>query len=157
LIPSEVSAWHRWVISVTCMRPVYLNLSAVLPCYPQQITIWKNTALLITYWTVLYKIFLPVLYFILLIFFWCLTNFFQRIFHTTWRNGNTYIHSMHPKVSHRDSRIWNKSYIHKYTQFLQCKILQTFYKILYISHLHAQKIHLQRKIVLSCQSWGLSD
>ena len=128
LILSGVSAQHRWVISMPSTWPVYLNLPAVLPRCSQQITIWKNKTLVITYWTILYKIFLLVLYFILLIFFWCLTNFSQRIFHTTWRNGSTYIHMYIPCIHTFLAGTAGCGTSHKYTN------IHNFYSVKYYKH-----------------------
>ena len=50
---------------------------------------------------------------------------------------HTYIrtdrHFVDPLVCHKYSRMWNKSYIHKYTN-LECKTLHTFYENSIINH-----------------------
>jgi len=52
-----------------------------------------------------------------------------------------YIYSMCLYVCHTDSRMWNKSTIYKYTQFLWCTILIIFYKtVIQIIFTHKQLI-----------------
>jgi hypothetical protein len=62
---------------------------------------------------------------------------------------HTYIHTdilfLDPQACHKKARLWNKSLIHKYTNF-KCKMKQTFYTNI-INHFTHKNLSVEKRSV----------